>query len=216
MAIFTPKTRWYSSDVNNPQYTTYNAYYGSPPHNNWMPNCVAWTFARWNQLSNVTSVGPWPTTAADLWYSYGVNMGLQHSTSFNPQVGACICYAATFPDPDHEHGHVCIIEQLHRPAPGQPVDYVWTSNSFYNSTDRTPQDAWPFFEMAKIYVNNPNTIICDDGIHVYGQSFQGILYHPNFPPGDTPVPVLDELTKIILAIGSRKNKKRPKRLIIRR
>lgn len=201
--IFTPKTHWYAADVNNPQYTTYNAYYGAPPHELWMPNCVAWAYGRWNQLSNATSSGLWPTTAANLWFSAGVTMGLEYATTFDPQVGACICFESQDPDPDNEHGHVCIIEQIHRPALGQPFDYVYTSNSFYNEDDRTPQDAWPFFVMGKVYRNDPDRIYCDNGL-IYYQRFQGLLYHPNFPRGETPSESIDPELASVLFSGRRR------------
>ena len=202
MPVYQAKTHWYTSDATNPQYTTYNVYYPSL----WMPNCVSWTFARWNQLSNVSAPGNWPTGPGTDWYTDGVTLGLQHSTSFVPQLGACICYQSTQPDPYHEHGHVAIIEQMHRPAAGQPVDYVIVSNSFWDD-DRTipPQDAFPFFYTSKVYVNNPGTLYNNNGTYsVY--NFEGILYHPNFPPDVTPTVELTPEQIAVLFSGKKRNK----------
>lgn len=209
MPMYQAKLHWYNSDANNPQYTTYNVYYPSL----WMPNCVAWTFARWNQLANLFAQGNWPTGGGADWYTQGVALGLQHNTSFVPQLGACICYQSTQPDPDHEHGHVAIIEQMHRPAAGQPVDYVIVSNSFWDD-DRTiqPQDAFPFFYTSKVYVNNPGTLYNNNNTYsVY--NYEGILYHPLFPPDITPVV---ELTPEQIAVLFSGKKRKPASYIVKK
>ena len=210
MPLYTAKLHWYSSDANKPAYTTYNIYYPG----NWMPNCVAWTYARWNELANVSAPGGWPWGGGADWYTQGVNMGLQHNTSFIPQVGACICYQSTQPDPYHEHGHVAIIEQIHRSSPGGSPDYVIVSNSFWDD-DRTiqPSDSFPFFYTSKVYVNNPGTLYNNNGtFSVY--NFEGVLYHPNYPPGQQPIVTI---TSAVIALLSR-SKKRSKsvKVIIRR
>ena len=213
MPIYAAKTHWYATDRLKPAYTTYNIYYPG----NWMPNCVAWTYARWNELANVSAPGGWPWGGGADWYTQGVNLGLAHDTQFIPQVGACICYQSTEPDPDHEHGHVAIIEQIHRSSPGGSPDFVIVSNSFWDD-DRTiqPQDAFPFFYTSKIYVNNPGTLYNNNGtFSVY--NFEGILYHPNYPPDVQPTPIIDQITTVLLAFTALvAGKKRTKKLHIRR
>ena len=210
MPLYTAKLHWYSSDANKPAYTTYNIYYPG----NWMPNCVAWTYSRWNELANVSAPGGWPWGGGADWYTQGVNMGLQHNTSFIPQVGACICYQSTQPDPYHEHGHVAIIEQIHRSSPGGSPDYVIVSNSFWDD-DRTiqPSDSFPFFYTSKVYVNNPGTLYNNNGtFSVY--NFEGILYHPNYPPGQQPTVTIT--SAVIALLSGAKNRSKSIKVIIRR
>lgn len=207
MAIFTPRLHYYGIPTSD-YYNAWNAYQG----NNAMPNCVAYTYGRFNELARVTSnPWTWPTGNGNQWFQQAINLGLQTTIGNVPQVGACICWDGGI----SQEGHTAIIEQLIRPAPGQPPTAVRISNSLYSASDRTPKDEMPYFFMGTVQLNNMNRIDYDNGYYsIY--TYQGMIYHPDFPPGGQPVPILDQLTKIILAIGSRNNKKRPKRLIIRR
>lgn len=207
MAIFTPRLHYYGIPTSD-YYNAWNAYQG----NNAMPNCVAYTYGRFNELARVTqNPWTWPTGNGNQWFSQAQNLGLQTTTGNVPQVGACICWDGGI----SQEGHTAIIEQLIRPAPGQPPTAVRISNSLYSASDRTPKDEMPYFFMGTVQLNNMNRIDYDNGYYsIY--TYQGMIYHPDFPPGSQPVPILDQMTKIILAVGSRNNKKRPKRLIIRR
>ena len=183
MPTFTPKLNWNPNDVNNPYYTTYNLYYGPAPHTLWMPNCTAWAAGRGNEVGNIQNTSGWPNNDGKGWYADGIAMGLQGTTQFVPQLGACVCFD-TPPELPNGGGHVAIIEEIHTDA-NNNVDYVRLSNSFYDANNRTPQNAYPFFFMGTLYASDLNHIYCDNGYILY-QPFQGILYNPLFPPGPIP------------------------------
>lgn len=196
----------------SPYYTTYNSW----PTNNYdlsMPNCTAYAYGRWNEIAGVSSNPSWGFygNGGD-WYREGVNAGYLHTTMFAPQVGALISWT------DSGAGHVAVIEQLIYDNDQNVIGCV-TSNSFYrreygpdqNTTGCAANFAWqdpttgvqagslagfPFFFTDTIYSSDPT----QSASIRYG-SFNGIIYHPDYPP-ETPPPTPGYLTPVMKLIAS--------------
>lgn len=201
MATFVPRlTRGNIYDANNPYYRTYNSF--PYDYNTGMPNCTSFCYGRWNEISLVTSNPYWGFhgNGGD-WYNEGVAAGYQHSTSWNPQVGALISWSGT------GAGHVAVVEQVIYDANNNPVSIV-TSNSIYRreygADEKTdgcaPNFAWedpttgvqsgplagfPFFYTDTINANDPNE---SASLLIYYGNFNGFIYHPDFPPDVPPTP----------------------------
>lgn len=203
MAIFTPRFNYYGIPESD-YYNAWNAYQG----NNAMPNCVAYTYGRFNELARVTSnPWSWPTGNGNQWYGAAAGLGLQ--TGSAPQVGACICWDS-IPGQGAGEGHTAIVERLIRSAPGQPVTGFRISNSLYSATDRDPKNEMPYFFCGTVQLSNLNRIDYDNGTYsIY--RFQGFIYHPDFPPSETPTDITD-----IIPLMLTKIKKPGKTIIIRK
>ena len=204
MAIFTARTHYYGIPTSN-YYNAWNAYQGV----NAMPNCVAYTYGRFNELARVTqNPWTWPTGNGNDWFYQAQNLGLQTTTGTNVQVGACICWDGG----QSGLGHTAIIEQLIRPAPGQPPTAVRISNSLYDENDRQPQDAMPYFFMGTVQLSNMGHIDYDNGYYS-DYTYQGMIYHPDFPPNVQPTSII---SAIIALISKSKRKSNSVKVIIRR
>lgn len=205
MALFTPRLHYYGIPTSD-YYNAWNSYQGL----NGMPNCVAYTYGRFNELARVTqNPYTWPWGNGNQWFSQAQTLGLQTTTGTNVQVGACICWDGGI----SQEGHTAIIEQLIRPAPGQPPTAVRISNSLYDPVNRTPQDAMPYFFMGTVQLSNMGHIEYDNGYYS-DYTYQGLIYHPDFPPQDQPTPVITSVIAALLA--GRKKKGRTIKIINRR
>lgn len=207
MAIFTPRFNYYGIPESD-YYNAWNAYQGI----NAMPNCVAYTYGRFNELARVTAnPHSWPTGNGNQWYSQAASYGLQRGNV--PQVGACICWDNIPGTTDEPEGHVAIVERLIRSAPGQPVTAFRISNSLYSETDRQPKNEKPYFFCGTVQMSNLGHIDYDNG-DFSEYVFQGFIYHPNFPPAEEPTTIND----FVAALASKmtKSKKNLGSIIIKR
>ena len=189
----------------SPYYLAYNSYTAGD-YDLGMPNCTAYAYGRWNEISRVTSNPYWPMTGAGKdWYWQGQAGGYQVSGAgvWNPQVGAAISW--TYGD----DGHVAIVEQMHRDV-NNNVDFIVCSNQAWRRQPdhmagcpadfdwQDPTTGWangfPFFYLTRIYASDP-----DDG-HGAG-AFNGFVYHPDFPPGVTPTPPSGERKNCIWMVS---------------
>ena len=201
MATFTPRlTQGNIYAPNNQYYRTYNNF--PYTYNTGMPNCTCYSYGRWNEISSVTSNPNWGFYGDGYdWYREGVVAGYQHSQSWNPQLGALISWT-----PSQGAGHVAVVEQINYDSNNYPVSIV-TSNSIWRreySEGGTPADVrgcapnfqwqdpttgtqgglipgFPFFFLDTIYAADPT----QTPSLLYG-SFNGFIYHPDFPPGPIP------------------------------
>ena len=202
MPTYTPRlTIGNIYDANNPYYRTYNSFPYN--YNTGMPNCTCYCYGRWNEISQVTSNPNWGFYGDGYdWYREGVVAGYQHDPTWNPQVGALISWT-----PSSGAGHVAVVEQVNYDSNNNPVSIV-TSNSMYrreygvyqDTTGCAPNFEWedpstgggpyfpefPFFFLDTIYATDPT-----QSTNVLYGSFNGFIYHPDFPPdippGPTPV-----------------------------
>lgn len=206
MATYTPRlTVGNIYDANNPYYRTYNSF----PYTYYtgMPNCTAYAYGRWNEISQVHSDPNWGFWGdGGDWYREGVVAGYLYDPTWNPQVGALISWT------DSNAGHVAVVEQVNYDVNNNPVSIV-TSNQFWrreysqgttqaNVGGCAPNFQWqdpttgggltpdfPFFFTDTIYASDPTqtpTII-------YG-SFNGFIYHPDFPPNVPPTPPIKKIS----------------------
>lgn len=199
MATYTPRLNQGNIyDSNNPYYRTYNAF--PYTYDTGMPNCTAYCYGRWNEISSVTRDPGWGFygNGGD-WYREGVVAGYQHDPTWNPQVGALISWT------DSGAGHVAVVESIQYDANQNPISIV-TSNSFYrreygqymDTTGCAANFQWqdpttgtqgglipgfPFFFLDTIYAADPT----QSASVLYG-TFNGFIYHPDFPPGIPPTP----------------------------
>lgn len=203
MPVFTARTHYYGITT-SPYYNEYNAYQGSLA----MPNCVAYSYGRFNELSRVTAnPWSWPTGNGNQWFGQAPGLGLL--TGSTPQVGACICWDSV-PGQGSGEGHTANVETLIRDGQGN-VTAFRISNSLYSATDRTPKDEMPYFFMGTVQMSNLNRIDYDNGyFSIY--VFQGFIYHPLYPPSWTPSGLTKE--QLVAVIAGRR--KKPVTHIIRR
>lgn len=199
MAVYTPRlTRGNIYDSNNPYYRTYNSF----PHTYavGMPNCTAYSYGRWNEISAVSSNPYWGFygNGGD-WYNEGVNAGYQHYAGWKPQVGALVSWS------DGGAGHVAVVEEVLYDANNNAIGMV-TSNSFYRREYGADEDTrgcasnfewedpttgvqggliagFPFFFTDTIYASDPTQSVSI----LYG-TLNGFVYHPDFPPDVPPEP----------------------------
>lgn len=179
---------------NSPYYTTYNPYY--PRYR--MPNCVAYSFGRFNELAQVTGYNSrWPTGNGCDWYVQAPGKGL--SVGQVPALGAAACwwYTDSHGDPS---GHCGIVEKINTDSQGN-ITTIITSNSAWYRTDPdddyssigTVVDAFPYFYLETIDMSHPGYRAGHPEAY-----FQGFVYHPDIQP-QPPVPVVDASLFAVLA-----------------
>ena len=195
MPVFTPRLNYNGTDTLD-YYTTANPFYTAYEYNPdtgvyewlWMPNCTAYAFGRFNELAQEHNLNyRWPTGNGDSWYAAAPGKGLQRGQV--PALGAAMCWSYTN-DPD-AGGHVAIIERMDYNAFNVLTNIV-ISNSAFNHYDppRYPQNAFPWFYLENVDPNNLN--------HYANWHFNGFVYHPNYPPGSSPL----DPAKLITALAS--------------
>lgn len=172
------------SIYSSPYYTTWNAYY--PTYQ--MPNCTAYAFGRWNELTDTRERhSNFPTGQGCDWYPQGLNKGF--TGGMIPQLGSAACwwYEGEEDGVIVPTGHVAIVEQINYDSNGNPVSFVTSNSAWYRGSGwDEPEDDWPWFYLNTISMSN-----LDDpwGTHPEGY-FQGFLYNQNIspiPPSPTPV-----------------------------
>lgn len=203
MPTYTPRlTQGNIYDANNPYYVTYNHF--PPTYSVGLPNCTCYCYGRWNEISAVTQDPGWGFygNGGD-WYREGVIAGYQHDTNWNPQVGALISWNYG------DAGHVAVVEQIIYDANNNPIGII-TSNSAWrreyaqggeaaNTNGCAPNFEWqdpttgtangfPFFYLNTVYASNPDA---GNG----AGSFNGFIYHPDFPPDVPPTPPVPVISK---------------------
>lgn len=199
MSIFTPRLDYTGTDTLD-YYTTANPYYtmvewGLNPAtgqmewlSDWLPNCTAYAFGRFNELAQEHSLtSRWPTgDGVDWWYD-APGKGLSTSTTV-PQLGAAMVWGYFNDDPLYGHpGHVAIIEKFIKDSNGNITDII-CSNSAWNGYNppRYPQNDFPWFYWTQFDINNLNY---DKHYTSTVGTFMGFVYHPSFPPGPEPLQI---------------------------
>lgn len=215
MATFTPRLTM-GNIYSSPYYTTYNSW----PTGSYalsMPNCTAYAYGRWNEISGVSQNPYWGFTGdGGDWYNEGVNAGYQHYAGWKPQVGALVSWS------DSGAGHVAVVEQVNYDSNDNPISMV-TSNSMYrrdygeeyNVDGCAPNFSWldpstgvqsgslagfPFFFTDTINASDPT----QSSAIIYG-TLNGFIYHPDFPPDVPPTPT-PTITKKVLWMVSLPNR----------
>lgn len=168
---------------NSPYYTTWDIYY--PEYK--MPNCTAYAFGRWNELTDTQERhSRFPTGQGCDWYPQGIAKGF--AGGMVPQLGAAACwwYEGEEDGQIVPTGHVAIVEQINYDSNGNPVSFVTSNSAWWRDGEGgigTPTNDWPYFYLNTISMDN-----LDDpwGTHPEGY-FQGFLYNENISPVP-PVP----------------------------
>ena len=180
---------------NSPYYTTWDAYYVSGVG---MPNCTAYAFGRWNELTDTRQLHyNYPIHDGCDWYPDGIALGFQGGMI--PALGAAACWWYYQRDENgnpvlDEHGntiptgHVAIVEQINYDSNGNPVSFITSNSAWYRDEHGgigTPTDAFPYFYLNTISMSN-----LDHPWVSHPESyFQGFLYNPNIQPvPPTPTP----------------------------
>lgn len=195
MSIFIPRLNYIGTDTLD-YYTTANPYYtmvewGLNPAtgqyewlSDWMPNCTAYAYGRFNELAGEHNINNlWPTGDGVDWWWDAPNKGL--STGSTPHVGAAMVWGYYDEDPNYGHpGHVAIVEQLIYDSLGNLIA-IRTSNSAWNSYNppRTPQNSFPWFYLADVNPNNMDRMTDNTLIG----TFKGFVYHPDYPVNVPPM-----------------------------
>lgn len=163
------------------QYTIWNAYWFRYR----MPNCVAYTFGRFNELNHETSLNSkWPTGDGYQWFLQAPGKNLQ--TGQVPQLGACACwYYESLDNPGTPTGHTAIVEEIQYDSNNQWISFTTSNSAWYRSDPNddysdigTPAEGFPYFYIRTIYKSSIDYV--PDHPEAY---FQGFVYHPQFPPG---------------------------------
>ena len=200
MAIFIPRLHYNGTDTLD-YYTTANIFYGATewglnPNTGvyeylsiWMPNCTAYAYGRFNELDREHSLNyKWPSGNGEDWWTQAPGKGLQRGSV--PALGAAMSWTYTDGTPA---GHVAVVEEFQYDSLGNITNII-TSNSAWNgyrdTPPRTPGDQFPWFYLENISINNLD--------HWPNQHFQGFIYHPQFPPGSSPL----DPAKLITALAS--------------
>lgn len=180
---FTFQPRLSMGDIySSPYYTTWNAYWTPTDVGEInMPNCTAYAFGRWNELTDTrTRHSNFPTGAGYQWYYQGIAKGFEGGMT--PVLGAAAVWDYMgWEDGEYVHtGHVAIVEQINFDSGGNPVSIV-TSNSAWNRDPGwdSPEDRYPWFYTETILLSQINDPWGRDGSH-----FEGFLYNNSI----TPVP----------------------------
>lgn len=165
----------------SPYYTTWDAYYPG----NQMPNCTAYAFGRWNELTDTREYHTrFPIHQAATWYDEGIAKGFKGGKV--PQLGAVACWWYMGWD-DGEYvptGHVGVVEEINYDSNGNPISFVTSNSAWFRGTDwDSPRPEHPWFYLNTISMSN-----LDDpwGSHPEGY-FKGFLYNQNIVP-NPPLP----------------------------
>ena len=202
MSIFTPRFHYNGTDTlvyyttANPFYTMYDYDY-SPPQYLWMPNCPAYAYGRWQELSGNTAITyDYPIGNGVDWWWDAPGLGL--STGQTPQLGAAMTWGYYDEDPNQgQPGHVAIVEQIEYDSNNNPI-YVTCSNSAFNQYQppRYPQDDFPWFYLSKFSTSDYDRDIIDTPSGVFVGTFKGFVYHPLFPQNSHPL-LINQLIPVL-------------------
>ena len=180
------------------------------------------TFGRFNELNHETALNyKWPTGDGYQWFTQAPGKGLL--TGQTPQLGACACWwyykrdsqGNPVLDPQGNvipTGHTAIVEAIH--YNGNNWDYLITSNSAWWRSDPDddysdigdPVEGYPYWYLRNVYRGSMDSVSGHPEAY-----FQGFVYHPKFPPGQTPAAPASLLAALI---GG--NKRTPVKIIRKR
>ena len=205
MSIFIPRLNYLGTDTldyyttANPFYYAYDTSY-TPPQYLWMPNCTAYAYGRWNELAGNHNLNyDYPLGNGEDWWDDAPGLGLLRGST--PVKGAAMCWSYT---DGSEGGHVAVIEELL--YTGGVLTQIITSNSAFNQYQppRYPQNDFPWFYLESI---DPNYLD-----NYANQHFKGFIYHPDFPPGSTPL----NIPELLAAISNKLNQNPNVKIFTRR
>jgi len=178
-ASYTPRLEM--GDIyTSPYYTTWNAYWTATDSGRInMPNCTAYCFGRWNELTDTRERhSNFPTGAGYQWYSQGIAKGFTGGTV--PQLGAVACWDYMGIDEgEYTHtGHVAVVEQINYDSQGNPVSIVTSNSAWYRGEDwDEPRNEYPWF-----YTETLDLSTINDPWGREGSQFLGFLYNENIIP----------------------------------
>ena len=198
MAIFIPRLHM-GNIYNMLEYTSYNPYY--PTYG--MPNCVAYTFGRFNELNHEHALNyKWPTGDGYQWFLQAPGKGLL--TGSQPQLGATICWwyyqrddqGNPVLDPQGNvipTGHTAIVEEIFYDSNGNWTHLTTSNSAWMDRPIGTPVEQFPYFYTRTIYRASINSVPGHPEAY-----WQGFIYHPQFPPGGSPL----DTAKLISALAA--------------
>lgn len=129
-----------------------------------LPNCTCYAWGRFwevsDPLGSASTKPHLPLSNAGTWYDRVDTNKYQKSDQLVPSLGAVICFS----DDNGGDGHVAVVEQIIND--GETIvcsNSAWGGSYFYTSTlSRSNNYKYSHF------------------------TFQGFIYHPDYPPGPTP------------------------------
>lgn len=143
-----------------------------------LPNCTCYSWGRFwevsDPLGSQATKPTLPTSDGGRWYEQAT--GYEKSTELNPRLGAVICFS----DDNGGAGHVANVEQILND--GETIvcsNSAWGGQYFYTTT-LTRSNSYKYSHFT----------------------FQGFIYHPDYPP--EPTPSGRERNKFKWALYSRK------------
>lgn len=141
-------------------YTTYNPFYASGYG---LPNCTAYAWGRFWEISNASGFDELPTLSTGnggQWYDYSAD---GYTRGDEPQLGAVVCF-----DQPGEAGHVAIVEEILENGD------IITSNSGYSRSPGGYNDPKYFWTET----NPKSTGYRSDWEVSGGYQLQGFIYNP--------------------------------------
>lgn len=127
-----------------------------------LPNCTCYSWGRFwevsDPLGSQATKPTLPTSDGGRWYEQAT--GYEKSTELNPRLGAVICFS----DDNGGAGHVANVEQILND--GETIvcsNSAWGGQYFYTTT-LTRSNSYKYSHFT----------------------FQGFIYHPDYPPEPTP------------------------------